>query len=92
MATRVTLGGRLCTAKEVRADEKTNIADEKRKLKAELTATIVAPAAGVDVGATHTRNLTTTDKAEAHSQTTRMTIETQGGNALLASKYAIHNV
>lgn len=87
IATRVVLGGRLCTSKEIAAHQKSNMAEERRRLRSELTATIVGPGAGSSSSISHIKDNSATNKVDTTQRTTRMTIETQGGNALLASRY-----
>jgi hypothetical protein len=62
------------------------IVEAKKEIRKELTATIMTPAGGLDVGGSKKQGLTTTGRNEEADMTTRMTIQTQGGNALLAAR------
>ncbi len=86
LATRVTLGGRLCTMQEAQSADRSIIAQQKKAIERELTATIMSPAGGASIGGSRTK------EDDSHLQRTlamhvaRERVATQGGNALLASR------
>jgi len=81
------LGGRLCTSQDVNSNDETDILGIKREIRKQLTATVMTPAGGFDHGANKTKNFQTTSREVSADETTRMTIQTQGGNALKAARY-----
>lgn len=81
------MGGRLCTSQDVNSNDKTDILETKFKIRKQLTAAIMTPAGGFDHGANKTKNSETTSREVSADNTIRMTIQTQGGNALKAARY-----
>lgn len=86
MPGRVTLGGRLCTTKELKSVNQTEISKERKALETRLTAKVTAASVGMESGFSKK----TANENEKHEnqmvELNRMTLETQGGNGLLASR------
>ncbi|KAI3565898.1 hypothetical protein IWW34DRAFT_777279 [Fusarium oxysporum f. sp. albedinis] len=85
IVTKITLGGRLCTTQEVNSADESKISEAKREVRKQLTATLSAPAAGLDLRGTRGKSVGTSERQVSAETTTRTTIHTQGGNALLAA-------
>ncbi|KAF5725218.1 membrane attack complex component perforin [Fusarium mundagurra] len=85
IATKVTLGGRLCTTQEVNSADESKISEAKREVRKQLTATLTTPAAGLDLRGNRGKSVGTYERQISAEITTRTTIHTQGGNALLAA-------
>ena len=86
IATKVTLGARLCTTQEVTTEDKSEVTEAKNEVLKQLTATLVTPAGGFDTGGKRNRGRESTDQATTVDIMNRMMIQTQGGDALLAAK------
>ncbi|KAJ4072388.1 hypothetical protein NW761_014981 [Fusarium oxysporum] len=86
IVTKITLGGRLCTTQEVNSADESKISEAKREVRKQLTATLSAPAAGLDLRGTRGKSVGTSERQVSAETTTRTTIHTQGGNALLAAR------
>ncbi|KAL8696806.1 MAG: hypothetical protein Q9201_007470 [Fulgogasparrea decipioides] len=82
---RVTLGGRLCTTQEVHTEDRTQIFELKKHLESQLTATVKGAGVGVDNSVTRQRRSERREHQYQVGETSRMIVETQGGNGLLAS-------
>ncbi len=74
---------------ETNAQDRLDLSEKKKEIRMELTASLMTPAGGIDAGGNRTRDdgLSVLDTASA--RVTRMTVATQGGNALLASRYGV---
>ncbi|KAL8994353.1 MAG: hypothetical protein Q9188_007088 [Gyalolechia gomerana] len=83
---RVTLGGRLCTARELQTEEETRISDIKKDVRTQLNATIKGGAAGLSSGLAKQKRSNREDHHFQQASISRTSVETQGGNGLLASK------
>ena len=86
LACRVTLGGRLCTSKELRNEDQTKISQLKKDLRTQLTATVIGAGIGVDAGIARQQGSQRNESRVQHDEASRMVLETQGGNGLLASR------
>lgn len=86
IATKVTLGGRLCTTQDVNSDDKKEISETKREVRKQRTATLMTPAGEFDQGISKTKGTEETGGVTLADKTTRMTIQTQGGNSLMAAR------
>lgn len=58
----------------------------KKNLRSELTATVKGGAAGLDSGLSGQKGKARDERQSRHEEYSRMTLETQGGNGLLASR------
>ena len=86
LPTRVTLGGRLCTTEEVRTNDQTNITEAKKELQTRLSATVKG--AGTKIGSVVSKH-NRSERNQNHVKTgemSRMVLQTQGGDGLLASR------
>ncbi|KAL8716850.1 MAG: hypothetical protein Q9225_005853 [Loekoesia sp. 1 TL-2023] len=72
--------------RSLRAEEQTNISDIKKDVRTKLNATIKGGGAGFDTGMHRQRALDREDRHFQQAEISRMSLETQGGNGLLASK------
>lgn len=82
---KVTLGGRLCTTRELQTEEETRISDIKKDVRTQLNATIKGGAASLGTGFTRQNRSDQEDRYTQQESASRMLVETQGGNGLLAS-------
>ena len=85
IATRVTLGARLCTREEVKNDEQSKAATMKKELRSQLEATVMTPAGGFSIGGNRSQGSETKDQNSLSAKGQQMLIETQGGDSFLAS-------
>lgn len=83
---RVTLGGRLCTTQEIHSKDRTEITELKKKLEMQLTATVKGAGVGIDSGIARQQGSEHNERQHQLGGTSRITLETQGGNGLLASR------
>jgi hypothetical protein len=86
LATRATLGGRLCTVQEAKSTNRSALEEQKKSAERALTATTMAPAAGASVGGSRSKEQTATVRTVTSQTTALERVTTQGGNALLASR------
>ena len=87
LPSRVTLGGRLCTTKELASDHKSSISEERKNVERNLTAKVNAASfAGIDLGYKKNKGSENSESENRATDWSRMTLETQGGNGLLASR------
>ena len=87
LPSRITLGARLCTTQELTTDNQSNITAARKSLEIDLKTQVTA-AGAADLQAEHHRK-TESSRDESQNQLAeagRMTIKTQGGNGLLASR------
>ena len=82
---RVTLGGRLCTTQEIWNEDETKILDMKKGLRSQLTATVKGSMVGVRCRHSGQKGSARDQRRSRHDEYSRRTLETQGGNGLLAS-------
>ncbi|ERF69754.1 hypothetical protein EPUS_07580 [Endocarpon pusillum Z07020] len=82
---RVTLGARLCTTQELNTDNISNISEARKTLETDLTTKVTAASAGIQSGYHRKTGSSAVEKMNQTAESSRMTLETQGGNGLLAS-------
>ncbi|KAF7513493.1 hypothetical protein GJ744_008787 [Endocarpon pusillum] len=82
---RVTLGARLCTTQELNTDNISNIAEARKTLETDLTTKVIAASAGIQSGYHRKTGSSAVENMNQTAESSRMTLETQGGNGLLAS-------
>ena len=86
MPFRVTLRGRLCTTQESQSSDRESITKIKKDLRSQLTATVKASGIGGQVGGKSSKASDLEIRHMEQKEITRSTLETQGGNGLLASR------
>jgi hypothetical protein len=86
VATKVTLGGQLCTTQEVKTDDKSEVSKTKKEVLKQLTATLVTPVGGFDNRGKRNRVRASSEQVTKTDTTTRIIIQTQDRNTLLAAK------
>jgi len=70
----------------VKTDDKSEISEAKKKVLMQLTATLLTPAGGIDIGGENSKGSDSSEQVTKADTTTRMMVQTQGGNALLVAK------
>ena len=58
----------------------------KKNLESQLTAKVEGVGVGVDAGTKHRKENEQNERHAQHGESSRLTLETQGGNGLLASR------
>lgn len=81
----VTLGGRLCTCQEVRTEDSNTISQVTKDIRVQLDARVHAAGAGLDNGINRHRASGQSQRSTQADETSRMVLETQGGDGLLTS-------
>jgi hypothetical protein len=62
------------------------VSEAKQEVQKQLTATLTTAAAGLDLRGNRGKSVGTSERQVSAESTTRTTIYTQGGNALLAAR------
>jgi hypothetical protein len=79
LATRVALGGRLCTKQEVKSEQQSIMIEEKNEMKSQLTATVITPGGGLSIGGNRSKGSTSTDQGDLSDNTKHMLIKSKVG-------------
>ena len=86
LPSRITLGARLCTTQELTTDNQSNITAARKSLEIDLKTQVTAAAVGLQAEH-HMKSGSSKDESQNQlAEASRMTIKTQGGNGLLASR------
>jgi hypothetical protein len=83
---RVTLGARLCTTQELKTDNQATISEARKTLETDLTAKVNAASVGIESGYHRKTGSGHVEKQNQTAESSRMTLKTQGGNGLWASR------
>ena len=73
----------------MRAEEQSDISNIKKDIRTQLNATIKGSGAGFDAGVNRQQGSDREDRYSQQAEISRTSIETQGGNGLRASRYAL---
>ena len=76
----------MCTSQEVHSTDKADVSKMKKHLESQLTAKVEGVGVGVDAGAMHKKENEQNESHAQHGESSRLTLETQGGNGSSASR------
>ena len=76
----------MCTTKDSETENEAKISDARKALETDLTAKVTGASVGIESGYRRKVGSERVENQKEAAESSRMTLETQGGNGLLASR------